>query len=767
MINKSLGFTANKQALAAALERVFFGLFLILPIIDSFNGLLNGGGNDGGLSLGIVYRAALLLVCAAIFFVYGPSRRSVLIGALVVPIFVVPHLADLISYSLEGGGTTHLSTLLKTLLPIACIETYLILSKRNSGTDDYAARLFRAWSTLFPVCFLAPLLFGMGFDTHSAGGAGYKGLFFSQNDACFALVVLYAYAMFKLSKNPSAPGVLRASLLAICILLLGLKSGYIFLVLLTSFFLATAESFSLQKKILSALSMFGIFLLICILFSDEIQQIVQRWWYLFNLFGDYASFFSSGRIDRIPAAASYLSAHYEGIAWLLFGSGFAYAPALNGYLIIEMDFADILFQYGIAGLAFFLIYYGSICFRALKANTSENYLVISFFIAMVMAALAGHVLFNAALSGMVFSAICFGLTSCTTEAAGKQLKQTPVKTCSRDALASDLEGRTSMDLVSIIVPVYNVEEYVTNCLRSILRQTYSSIEIIAVDDGSTDRSGHICDEIARSDSRLKVIHKDNGGLSDARNYGIERATGKYLTFVDGDDTVADTYVEYLVHLLEATDSDLSICGLERVVEPIVGKTVPVNSEGALLLAGDEAISKMLYAKLYSCSACGKLFRASDFADIRFPLGKNCEDMFTTWKVLAKAKQVTFGPSKCYLYLYRRGSISACEFNATHMDLFDALDEIYHKVIASKPRLEPSFDAQYVSAIGETLERNAPNDLLISRGIWERGKRARRKVVLDRNAAGRHRMMALLSYFGPTAEKACLRFYYRRIKWRSK
>ena len=115
------------------------------------------------------------------------------------------------------------------------------------------------------------------------------------------------------------------------------------------------------------------------------------------------------------------------------------------------------------------------------------------------------------------------------------------------------------DLISVIVPVYNVENYLKRCLDSIINQTYQNIEIILIDDGSTDNSGNLCEDYKKIDNRIKVVHKTNGGLSDARNTGIKKAKGKYITFVDSDDYVEYDYVEYLYNLIKKYDTNISFC----------------------------------------------------------------------------------------------------------------------------------------------------------------------------------------------------------------
>ncbi|MFR2551722.1 MAG: glycosyltransferase [Clostridioides difficile] len=146
-----------------------------------------------------------------------------------------------------------------------------------------------------------------------------------------------------------------------------------------------------------------------------------------------------------------------------------------------------------------------------------------------------------------------------------------------------------MPKISIIVPVYNVEKYLEKCVRSILAQTFTDFELILVDDGSLDSSGAMCDQFAEQDQRVKVIHKENGGLSDARNAGIELATGEYLGFVDSDDYIADDMYELLYTNIVKEDADLSICGIYDVYE---GKE-PVEKQQQYIVLDKVAAMKMI------------------------------------------------------------------------------------------------------------------------------------------------------------------------------
>ena len=155
------------------------------------------------------------------------------------------------------------------------------------------------------------------------------------------------------------------------------------------------------------------------------------------------------------------------------------------------------------------------------------------------------------------------------------------------------------ELISIVVPVYNVEKYLGTCVESILKQTYSNIEVILVDDGSTDCSGKMCDHYMGQDERIKVIHKKNGGLSDARNKGIIQAEGEYITFIDSDDVVSSDYVEYLYNILEENDGDIAIC---NPVHCYPNEKIVFEQETfKRVYKAEDAIVEMLYQKSFLVS----------------------------------------------------------------------------------------------------------------------------------------------------------------------
>ena len=230
-----------------------------------------------------------------------------------------------------------------------------------------------------------------------------------------------------------------------------------------------------------------------------------------------------------------------------------------------------------------------------------------------------------------------------------------------------------MELVSVIVPIYNVEAYLERCVESILQQTYKHIEIILVDDGSPDRCGSMCEEYAQKDNRIKVLHKENGGLSDARNAGLEMAKGKYVLFVDSDDLIKKELVESCVQTAEKNSSDIVIFDFNRVEEnEEIVTTMEIEKSGTYTL---ESEPRILFG---SPSAVNKLFRRDLFikTGIRFPVGKYYEDLGTIPKLLLLADKIDYIKKSYYDYMIRSGSImTAAKFEKNYEDRTEMLNGI--------------------------------------------------------------------------------------------
>ena len=240
------------------------------------------------------------------------------------------------------------------------------------------------------------------------------------------------------------------------------------------------------------------------------------------------------------------------------------------------------------------------------------------------------------------------------------------------------EGKKLMkeNLVSIIIPVYNVEDYLKRCVDSIIGQTYKNIEIILIDDGSTDKSGNICDDYLKADKRIKVIHKKNGGLSDARNFGLNISQGDYVCFVDSDDFVSELYVEKLLENSLRTGADVCACNFYYIDE--FNKKWIKAEKQEKIYKSDEAIKDIFTVKQNTeVMVWNKIYKKEllDKNDIKFPVGKIHEDNFTTYKIYDKANYVSLINDKLYYYYQRSDSIMGKAFNKKRFDILIALKEI--------------------------------------------------------------------------------------------
>lgn len=236
-----------------------------------------------------------------------------------------------------------------------------------------------------------------------------------------------------------------------------------------------------------------------------------------------------------------------------------------------------------------------------------------------------------------------------------------------------LPDLNTLPLITIVVPVYNTEKYLSRCVQSILGQTYAKLEVILVDDGSTDACPSLCDAFATQDARVKVIHKKNGGLADARNTGIDNAAGEYIGFVDSDDYIAGDMYETLYRLMADGRADISICGRYILQED---RTMQTPRAPNALFAPQQALELALKGKYFDVSSADKLYHRNIFSSLRFPVGKISEDVFVVHRLFEAAHVVGFTSEPKYFYDCRhQNSISRSAFTCRRLDVLDALSEI--------------------------------------------------------------------------------------------
>lgn len=290
-------------------------------------------------------------------------------------------------------------------------------------------------------------------------------------------------------------------------------------------------------------------------------------------------------------------------------------------------------------------------------------------------------------------------------------------------------------LISIIVPVYKVEKYLKECIESILAQTYKELEIILVNDGSPDNCGKICDFYANMDNRIRVIHKENGGLSSARNAGIDICNGEYISFIDSDDFVSPYFIEIFYKGVELNDSDIVsytwplnfIDGLENNINFTNNENVYKISEIDPL----EAIHQLLYQKIPN-GAQHRLYKREILEGIRFPLGYLFEDVATVYKTFIKAKKMTLIKADVYAYRIRENSIVRMKFSNAKMISIPISIKLFEEICDYNPKLKKAA-ASRSFAINYQVFLQVPHDNKEKKKqLWNEMKKYRGMILRDFN-----------------------------------
>lgn len=226
------------------------------------------------------------------------------------------------------------------------------------------------------------------------------------------------------------------------------------------------------------------------------------------------------------------------------------------------------------------------------------------------------------------------------------------------------------DLISVIIPIYNIENYIDKCVDSVINQSYSNLDIILVDDGSTDKSSLICEKWKVCDNRIRVIHKKNGGLADARNAGLEVAKGNFISFVDGDDYIEkDMYFDMIRYLKEQI-CDIAICNIEKT-EPsrkFITKPYSYGNSDFKIISNVEAVKDVLTDKI-DVSSCNKVYRRSVIKNIKFPYGKTNEDFPFLCRAFHNSKKIIVINKVYYNYIQRENSITTTAFSRKQFDKY--------------------------------------------------------------------------------------------------
>ncbi len=305
------------------------------------------------------------------------------------------------------------------------------------------------------------------------------------------------------------------------------------------------------------------------------------------------------------------------------------------------------------------------------------------------------------------------------------------------------------DLVSVIVPAYNVAPYLEQCLKSIVAQTYARLEVIVVDDGSTDASGTIAEEWAQRDPRVKVIHQPNAGLSAARNTALNVMQGAFVTFIDSDDFVAPQYVERLMQY--ASEADAVLCDWVNFAD---ADAIPAPSPGGEVrsYSAFQAVQHILYQRHgLTHSAWGRIYNARIFQQVRFPVGMLYEDLAVLMPIMQQVSRLVFVPDRLYFYRQRPGSILA-SFNPRRTHVLDILEDMERRAPEQWPEHLPAIRSRLLSAYFNMLrivtDPHGAHAPIIRRALTGI-KRLRKSCLLDRRVRLRNKAAILLSYITPT------------------
>lgn len=260
----------------------------------------------------------------------------------------------------------------------------------------------------------------------------------------------------------------------------------------------------------------------------------------------------------------------------------------------------------------------------------------------------------------------------------------------------------SLPKISIIVPVYNVEKYLNKCLDSILAQTFEDYELLLIDDGSSDKSGNICDEYEKKDKRVKVFHKENGGQSSARNAGIDAACGEYIGFIDSDDYIDNDMFEQLYNDVTKNDADVAVCGIYNCYSNVVRLECSKNIYR--IVDNEEALRLVLESKIVSVHACNKLFKKECFAEDRFPVGMTSEDAYIIPEILSKCKKIVINTTAKYYYVHRSNSTTSSCFNESDYGVVKAYTKNLKLVKEKFPRCVKEAEFRYFWAHAYVLDK---------------------------------------------------------------
>ncbi len=325
-----------------------------------------------------------------------------------------------------------------------------------------------------------------------------------------------------------------------------------------------------------------------------------------------------------------------------------------------------------------------------------------------------------------------------------------------------------MKMISVIVPMYNAEEYIDACVESILAQTYKNFELIIIDDGSIDRSSLMIDSYTYNDERVRIVHRENEGAAVARNIGVKYAKGDFVCFIDADDTVDSTYLSYLAELIAEYNADIAICGYRNVFNEDCLENEAVEKVRKSM-TGIEAMEDLLYQRHFMSVPWGSLSKKKLWDKVAFPEGTKAEDMGTIYKLYGQASKVAFGDKPLYNYFQRSDNTMFSTSSVRNIDYFkhsrkmvNHLAHNYRESLGAGYSRHFSTCFQILSETGVTT-----GNKVLTTAVYDDIRKLQYRVLHDSKAKLRNRLAAGLSMVSIRAMHIMLRagYMYKKSKLR--
>lgn len=317
-------------------------------------------------------------------------------------------------------------------------------------------------------------------------------------------------------------------------------------------------------------------------------------------------------------------------------------------------------------------------------------------------------------------------------------------------------------LVSVIIPVYNIEKYLEKCINSVLEQTYKNLEIILVDDGSKDSSGRICDAYENSYQNIKVLHKTNGGLSDARNQGLDISKGEYISFIDSDDYISPVFVETMMAAISKGNCGIAALkgGTDFWDESVYPRLAETTEECSIeYVAANESLERMFYQQI-ATGAPFKICRRELYEVVRFPNGYYYEDVATTYKLFLQAEKAAIIYGNLYAYRKRADSIIRQKFNEKKLTALDIFDQLINDEALKEVGLRRAACSRVYAMLFSVFLQVPAKDKEMQKHIWRKLRTVRKDVILDKSKLMRrkNKYAALIALLGMRLSYRIGRFF---------